>query len=366
MRILMTTDTIGGVWTFTQELAKGLLERGCAICLISFGRPPSDTQQSWLTHMQSEGAERFRYESESIPLEWMESNDRAYRDAAPLLMAHARTFDAELVHSNQFCFGALPLEIPKIITAHSDVVSWAECCRGCALEDSFWLRRYRTLVAEGIAEADSIIAPTYWMAEALARNFPLSKKAEVIPNGRSIPQEKMGNRKLQAVTAGRIWDEAKNIALLREVQSPIPVYIAGESQHGSNRAVTELGGAVLLGALSPEELLALFRESAIYICTSRYEPFGLAPLEAALCGCAVVAHDIASLREVWEGSALYFSDAGSLTTLLHRLYREPTLLRAAQQRSTQHAQKFSARRMANQYLRHFQHVLRRREKTVYA
>ena len=33
MRILMTTDTVGGVWTFTQELAGGLLEQGCAVAL---------------------------------------------------------------------------------------------------------------------------------------------------------------------------------------------------------------------------------------------------------------------------------------------------------------------------------------------
>ena len=57
----------------------------------------------------------------------------------------------------------------------------------------------------------------------------------------------------------------------------------------------------MLGPLAEEDLLALFQESAIYLCTSRYEPFGLAPLEAALCGCAVVANDIESLREVWGG-----------------------------------------------------------------
>ena len=43
------------------------------------------------------------------------------------------------------------------------------------------------------------------------------------------------------------------------------------------------------------ELLA---HAAIYIATSKYEPFGLAPLEAALSGCALVANDIPSLAEV--------------------------------------------------------------------
>ena len=49
-----------------------------------------------------------------------------------------------------------------------------------------------------------------------------------------------------------------------------------------------------------------FRQSAIYLCASRYEPFGLAPLEAALCGCALVLRDLPSLREIWGNSALFF------------------------------------------------------------
>ena len=64
--------------------------------------------------------------------------------------------------------------------------------------------------------------------------------------------------------------------------------MAGEAQHESAKLAEHVGRATLLGRLSEYELLQFFRESSIYICTSRYEPFGLAPLEAALCGCAVL------------------------------------------------------------------------------
>ena len=43
---------------------------------------------------------------------------------------------------------------------------------------------------------------------------------------------------------------------------------------------------------SEAELMALLARSSIYIATSIYEPFGIAPLEAALCGCAVIANGI--------------------------------------------------------------------------
>src|ERR1700759_1001115 len=134
MRILMTTDTIGGVWTFTQELANALLSRGCEIALVSAGREPSETQMAWCRQTQHRWVSNFRYEALNVPLEWMENNDRASEDDAPALVRVAEEFGAEIVHSNQFCFGALPLNVPKIVTAHSDVLSWADSCRNGRLE----------------------------------------------------------------------------------------------------------------------------------------------------------------------------------------------------------------------------------------
>jgi glycosyltransferase involved in cell wall biosynthesis len=112
-------------------------------------------------------------------------------------------------------------------------------------------------------------------------------------------------------------------------------------------------------------LLALFQESAIYLCTSRYEPFGLAPLEAALCGCAVLVNDITSLREVWDSGALYFDDAAGLSNLLAQLARHPEQLWAAQHRSRRQAQRYTARHMTEQYLAIYQAMLAQREAPAY-
>jgi glycosyltransferase involved in cell wall biosynthesis len=367
MRILMTTDTVGGVWTFTEELATALLQHGCAICLVSIGRPASAAQQSWCDRMQSSWQDWFRYEHVDAPLEWMQSNEGAYKDAAPHLLALIEEFNAELLHSNQFCFGALPLDMPKIVTAHSDVFSWAQACRGGALPPSDWLTRYSSLVTRGLRQADAVTAPTRWMATSLANTFALPQTPAVIPNGRTLsPATEVGKRKLQAVTAGRLWDEAKNISLLAGVQSPMPILVAGESEHDSAAMTATPDNATMLGTLGSEELLALFRESAIYICTSRYEPFGLAPLEAALCGCAVLAYDIPSLREVWNSAALYFDSGHSLSLLLHRLDNDVACLTAAQEQSLARAGTFTAERMASGYYRLFEGALAAHEDIVYA
>jgi glycogen(starch) synthase len=121
-----------------------------------------------------------------------------------------------------------------------------------------------------------------------------------------------------------------------------------------------------LGQLSRARLLQVFRESAVYLCCSRYEPFGLAPLEAALCGCAVLANDIPSLREVWGSGALYFRDAASLSRILAQLHDSPSLLQEAMQRSYQRACRYSTDRMVDGYLEFAQTAMWQKGAHAYA
>jgi glycogen(starch) synthase len=365
MRILITTDTIGGVWTFTQELTTGLLDAGCEIVLVSFGPLPNGQQQQWTCDMQRRWRGHLHLVANHSSLEWMQSNESAYAQTARLLLHLIEEFRVDVLHCNQFCFGALPIDRPKVITAHSDVLSWARSCRADKLDDSDWLRRYRSLVGNGLAGAQAIVAPTRWMLEALSKSFRLPEDCRVIANGRSIPAASQKFRKLQAITAGRLWDEAKNVSLLSEVSSPIPLLVAGDISCDGANAPSALGTVRIIGPLAEDDLLTIFRESELYICTSRYEPFGLAPLEAALCGCAILANDIASLREVWQDGALYFSDAPSLSALLRKLHSDRKVLAKAKARSSVQAQTYSREKMTSSYLTIFRQVLARHKEVAY-
>jgi glycosyltransferase involved in cell wall biosynthesis len=195
------------------------------------------------------------------------------------------------------------------------------------------------------------------MLGAFLENFSVSCPTYVVANGRSVKLKRMNpDRKLQAVTAGRLWDEAKNLKMLAGVHFPFPLLVAGEPAYQSS-TLPGLPGGTALGLLAENELLTLFRDSAIYLCTSLYEPFGLAPLEAALCGCAVLANDIPSLREVWDSGALYFRDAADLSSLLAELARDPVQLRAAQYRSWRRARRYTARHMTEEYVAIYQAML---------
>src|SRR3954470_11972643 len=44
-RVLMTTDTVGGVWTYAIDLVRALGQRGVEVALASMGAPTSDEQR---------------------------------------------------------------------------------------------------------------------------------------------------------------------------------------------------------------------------------------------------------------------------------------------------------------------------------
>ena len=358
MRILMTTDTVGGVWTFTKQLTMELLGRGHSVALVSFGRAPSAAQSQWAEATLSV-CSAFCYMPSEIPLEWMQNNDAAYGEGAALLLSVADGFQPDIFLTSQFCFGKLPIPVPRVVVAHSDVLSWARACRSTPLPSSPWLHRYVTMASQGLDAASAVVAPTHWMLTALASSFTLPQHAVVILNGRSLsfPADCDSARVPQGVSAGRLWDEAKNLQILTRIQSPLPLVVAGSTEMESSRAAVEHGNINFVGELNESELFMLFEQSALYICTSVYEPFGLAPLEAALCGCAVVANDIPSLREVWGDCATFFHDEASLSTVLHKL-TDPTALRAAQMRSHARAEMFTPARMTERYLNLFTRLLR--------
>ena len=85
-----------------------------------------------------------------------------------------------------------------------------------------------------------------------------------------------------------------------------PVHLLGEAAapHGG---MFEAANLVMHGRVERAEVDGWMRRATVYVAPSRYEPFGLAPLEAALAGCALVLSDIATFRELWDGCAEFFA-----------------------------------------------------------
>ena len=352
MRVLMTTDTVGGVWTFTRELTEELLSQGCSVMLLSLGRYPSADQSAWANRIARQWSEQFRLLPTTYALEWMQENAGFYAQSLELLEHAAAEFRADILHSNQLCYGTFAGHLATLVTVHSDVRSWFAASRGREPDPSAWIDHYDHLVKRGLRAANAVVAPTAWMLSEAQQHYGPFRKVAVIPNGREVqPTSVSPAREKQAVTAGRLWDEAKGLSIFSEVSSPMPLLVAGEHTGPDVSTPVPANHVQWLGQLAETELLDLFRRSAVYVITSLYEPFGLAPLEAALCGGALVARDISSLREVWGDTAIYFRNAAELSEIFRALHHDDDLVRTMGQRATERARQcFGRQQMTERYL----------------
>ena len=180
MRVLVTTDTLTSMWTYTRELVSGLVSQGARVTLVSFGEIPLPEQTSWMNLLHG-----LEYRPTAFRLEWMQEGEADFKDASNYLVSLVREQRADVFHSTQFCFGSLPVRIPKLIVAQGDLVSWWLSVHGREPKESRWMRWYRDTVSRGLVGADVVVATTNWMQEMLARCYVRVADTVVIANGRN-------------------------------------------------------------------------------------------------------------------------------------------------------------------------------------
>jgi glycosyltransferase involved in cell wall biosynthesis len=324
VKILLGADAVGGVFTYAAELARALAARGARVVLATDGALPSPGQRRAL-----EGIPGLVHEAAAHRLEWMDEPWDDVAAAGEWLLGLERRERPDVVHVNAFAHGALPFRAPVVLGAHSCVLSWYEAVRGEAAPPAW--DRYRRAVRRGLRGADLVIAPSAHMADLVVRHHGPVPRPEVVPNGRDPARFPPGEKERLVMGAGRLWDEAKDVAALGRVapELPWPVVVAGERSSPTARATSTStatagptpGPATFLGRLEEPELARWLGRAAIFAHPARYEPFGLAVLEAALAGCALVLGDVPSLRSLWDGAAAFVPprDAAALAAALRAL-----------------------------------------------
>lgn len=345
-RVLMTADAIGGVWTFALELCRGLARHDVEVVLATMGPRPRFDQRA----AAAVPGNIVLCES-SYDLEWMADPWDDVARAGDWLLGLARQYRPDVVHLNGYVHGALPWTAPVVAVGHSCVLSWWAAVCGAPVPEQW--RQYARAVRAGLAGAQRVVAPTAWMAEALAFHYGPLPPQSVIPNGLDPPAGDPPRKQPVIAAAGRLWDEAKNLGVLAQIAAelPWPVQVAGE-RHAPDGSVRDWSGLELLGRLSPGEMAALYGRAALFAAPARYEPFGLAILEAAQAGCALVLGDIASLRENWTGAAEFVAvdDPAAWRDRLTALAADPDRVRRLGARARARAAHFSGARMADAYL----------------
>ena len=340
----MTADAVGGVWTYSLDLARGLAAHGVETALAVLGPAPSAEQAH-----EAETVEGLRVLATGLPLDWTAAAPSEVERAGQRIAALARELRTDLVHLNQPALAAdAAFPVPVVAVCHSCVATWWDTVRAGPLPaDLAWRAG---LVARGYRAASALLAPTRAFAAATARTYGLREPPGVVPNGSAAPDAVApGEPASYAFTAGRLWDEGKGLAVLDRAAARIarPVFAAGPLR-GPNGAAIDLRYVRTLGPLSTRAVAERLAEHPVFVSASRYEPFGLAVLEAARAGCALILSDIPTFRELWTGAAEFVppEDDGALAAAVERLLANPAEQARRGEAARAQARRFTVEAMA--------------------
>jgi glycosyltransferase involved in cell wall biosynthesis len=356
VKVLISTDTVGGVLTYTAELAAALEAQGDEVVVATMGPRLRREQRQLLPGRVHESGYR---------LEWMEDPWDEVAAAGEWLLALEEEERPDIVHLCSYSHAALPFRAPKLVVAHSCVLSWWRAVHGTEAPPS--RDRYREEMGAGLADADAIVAPTQAILRELGRDHELPPtRATLIHNGTPMPTGRKrsytdrnrpvgGEKEALILGAGRFWDPAKNLAALDAAAEGLqwPVVVAGELGEGvTNHAAST-------GVLSSPQLARLRARATIYAAPALYEPFGLGILEAAADRCALVLGDIPSLRELWSDAAIFVDprDPKALREALSGVAGDRWLRTALADRARRRAASYSIDRVASAYRRLYRNLV---------
>ena len=351
--VLMTADAVGGVWSYAVGLCRSMPQS--RFVLATMGPRPRQAQRDAIRELENVILVESDYR-----LEWMADGVVDFTESRDWLMDLIERHEVDVVHVNGYAHARLGVDCPVIVVAHSDVLSWWEAVHKCPVPLDW--AAYRRRVIGGLAAAARVVVPTAAVLEDLERHYvPLASRATVIPNGIEPTAFAALDKRPVVLAAGRLWDAAKNLAVLDAAAPGLlwPVEIAGDIEHPDG-GVASFANVELLGLLTTAELARRLGSAEIFTAPARYEPFGLAVLEAAAAGCALVLGDIRSLRENWSDAALFIDpeNSAALRAAINALIANPKMRTRLAATAQDRARRFTLDRMAQAYAALYHEMMR--------
>lgn len=353
-RLLLTTDAVGGVWTYSLDLARALAAAEDMVVLLAvLGPTPSPEQLT-----DAAAVPGLQLIETSLPLDWTAASEQEVREASQALAVLADEAEAALVQLHTSALAAANYSAPVVSVIHSCVGTWWGAVHGAAElpGDLAWRA---ALVREGLERSDAVVAPSAAFAAAVQRTYGLPRAPIAIENGRSVePAANTCKLADSALTAGRLWDAGKNVATFDRAAALSGLrFLAAGPLTGPDGSEVRLSHSQQLGHLASADLSAMLAERPIFVSLALYEPFGLAVLEAAQAGCALILADRPVFRELWDGAACFVDplDEHAVAAAVDSLAASPAererLGRAAQQRAERFTPDRTAAAMLDLYRR---------------
>jgi glycosyltransferase involved in cell wall biosynthesis len=318
-RILMTADTRKPTWSYSLTLSRALIAAGHEVVLASTGKLPDRHQRR-----EAAAVSALALYSSAYRISWADDCWDDLRAAGHWLLNLVAAVSPSVVHLNDFGHADLPWHAPVVQVVHDCIGSRWRAVNGSP--PPACLRRYSLSAAASLRAADRIVTQSRAMQRALYQNYGPLSAVRVIPNGHE-PVNSQERKKGQFIlSAGCVGDNAGNIATLLRAAARVawPVRVAGLGANPVNSG-PGLHDVCMLGKLHRAHLRAWLARAPIFALPTRYEPSGQALLEAAQSRCALVVGDIDSLREEWDGAAVFVDpdDDAGLVYALQRLIANP-------------------------------------------
>ncbi len=273
--------------------------------------------------------------------------------------------------------------VPVAVTVHDLLQHTVPQLKGGIL-----VQLYNKLAAASAHRAAVILADSeYTRLEVVARLNVLPERVQRVylaadarfspsPEGQEAErlQRKYGLSGAYLLYMGGL-DWRKNVAALLRAYArsgcQAPLAIAGQVRPSSSgfpdlnaeamrTGITER--VKFLGWIDEVDKAALYRNALAFVFPSRYEGFGLTPLEAMACGTAVLCSNATSLPEVVGDAALLFdpNDEAQLAAHITSVVNNQGLRDRLCGSGLEQAARFSWRATAQQTLDVFRHVLEER------
>lgn len=227
---------------------------------------------------------------------------------------------------------------------------------------------YRGLYAALRRTPTRFISVSSFAASEVARHFGVAPdRISVVPNAADhfiglVPDRSvldcLGLPEHGYVLAVSGRTRRKNLSAIERAierldRRPLLVVAAG----GTSRAFAASNAApvsncVFLDLVSDAAIKALYHGALCLVFPSRYEGFGLPPLEAMVCGCPVIASHAASMPEICGDAALYCDPnrPDTIAAGIEQLMNDPALRIKMIATGTERARLFSWERSATQLL----------------
>jgi glycosyltransferase involved in cell wall biosynthesis len=213
----------------------------------------------------------------------------------------------DLFHAPWIDGALLRSPVPMVVTLH-DLVPLKR--RGEYLRSGIRFKlRYLA-----VSRAVRVIVPTRVVADDASEALDIpSERIAVIPEAPAVRLFRRSEEEVEGVREKfalpeqyLLWvggmttpDPRKRVAALARAKRTMPLVLVGPTA----RWARELPDVILTGAVTDDELAAIYTGAHALVFPSDEEGFGLPPVEALACGTPVAACDVPALREVLDGRA---------------------------------------------------------------